>query len=132
MIVAIPDNPGVDYSQMDDVLYTIDDHGQSINAYHADHARHEILTIIPRTVGTDASITYSNSLGPRLYISGGDSLNALQIYDIESEKWIENIPPMLNQRRNHGSIVLNGTLYIISGEGEDSIEAIDIMDIQSM
>lgn len=117
---------------MNNLLYTISDHGQSINAHNIQNETDEILTIIPKTVGNDASITYSHSPSARLYISGGDSLNTLQIYDIESKKWLENIPSMLNQRRNHGSIVVDGTLYVIAGEGDDSIAAIDILNIQSM
>merc|ERR1712130_139132 len=87
-------------------------------------------TTIPIAAGNGAAITFSSIPRPRMYITGGDSLNNLQIYDIESGKWLQNVPSMLNERRNHGTIVVDGILYVIGGEKSSSIEAIDIGGIE--
>lgn len=124
---------GVYYTQMDDMLYTIGNDGKSINVYNLQSLSYETLdTTIPIAVGNGTAITSSSVPRPRLYITGGDSLNVLQIYDIESGKWLQNVPSMLNERRNHGTIVVDGILYVIGGEKSSSIEAIDIGDIEGM
>ena len=53
-------------------------------------------------------------------------MDDLQILNLDDLCWLEKTTSMINARYRHGCIVVNETLWVIGGQDEDSVEAINI------
>lgn len=118
------------FTQINDTtLYTINPDGDSINVYHMDSLSYKQLgTTIPIETRDEGSISSSETPTPRLYITGGyynGGLDDLQILSLWDLNWLSSLPSMTVERRQHGSIWLNNTLYAIGGLHVNSVQWIN-------
>lgn len=117
-------------------MYSIHYDGDSIWAFNLQQLTYESLdTTIPIGVSNFGCLA-SSATEKRLYFpggynwdNGGESLNDVQVLDLETTLWLDNVPSMTYNRHRHGCIVVEGELYVMGYVAE--VEMIEIVDIES-
>lgn len=95
-------------------------------------------TPVDVTTANHFCLTSSKTPSPRLYVSGGNTdnyhgtdLKLLQVLDIDDVRWLIGLPHTMTWHMNHGCIVMNDTLWVISGSKANMIETIRIANLTS-
>eukprot|EP01083_Nonionella_stella_P065519 171755_1 len=123
------------YTTLEDTIWTITA-GTGLNKFNLKTWKGEHTPIsIPQS--TDAGGTACLASHTHyLFVIGGyvDStikwINTVQIYDIETDKWLNGVPSLNKTRGNLACVTVDDTLYAIAGNGHDGyLKSIEILDI---
>jgi hypothetical protein len=68
----------------------------------------------------------SCSMGPRMFVFGGDINNFTSIYDVESDAWSRGSPPP-SERGGHTCIRIGEAFYLLGGRSTDG-EPLDLVE----
>ena len=135
------------YTQINQTtIFTLNTDGDSINVYDLESLSYQKLdTTIPNDIKmyssssnsrVSACIASAEKPSSRLYIMGGgygdtgsNYRDYLQIFDLDNGLWISNAPSMTTSRSIPGCIVTTDILWVISGCYTDSVESINVIDI---
>ena len=122
------------FTQIGNILYISDYSGATINVYNLETLS---FTQIMRTHFDDdnyaSALTSSSFPTPRLYLVGGYRWNSnkFRVLDLEDMVWLDNMPDLIISRRSRGCGVIKGTLWVVGGYNQSTVEAISITDIMS-
>eukprot|EP01084_Bolivina_argentea_P007746 14536_1 len=123
------------YTQIDDSLYMIDASRSYLNKYNMNTKKSFTLKEfkeIEINVGMTGCLTSTDDF---IFVLGGNSGTNVQILDLKTMNWLNNIPSMQIQRYDHSCIVdpITSSLWAIGGQNDEtylnSIETINIINI---
>eukprot|EP01083_Nonionella_stella_P037675 102680_1 len=131
------------YIQLNNTLWTITEDGSDIISIDLTTSNERPDTItIPINVGFGACLT---SINHYLIVVGGGTwsyevaLDIVQIYDMNTQQWLANIPSLGTPRMSVSCVIVNHLLYVVGGwKGDiayiylDTIETLDVSDMSSI
>lgn len=110
-------------------MFTIESTGDAINMYDlVSLSWTQLDTVIPESVNYFASLASAETPSPRLYITAPYDAE-LQVFDIDSNEWLSDMPDMNNTWIHHQSIVVGDALYVFGRDGVTDIESINITEL---
>lgn len=114
-------------------MYVIDPSGGALFTFNMESLEYKkVNTTIPMNVSDKSCIASSNSTRT-LYIIGGENASqTVQVLDLDTMSWLNDIPPTNYHRESHGCYVepSNQRLYVMGGNST-KIEYINSTDIQN-